>query len=379
MLTNDFFTVKYVKEATAGLIFRVALNAAHPIFLAHFAGNPVMPGACMAQMIKELAEDRLYCPFFISTMRNMKFLRTVNPIETPEVSVHLRFTEAADKNVAVSSVISNGEAVFMKAHLVLTPFKHTPVLQQRMDDLRLCVIIPTYNNMKTLAGVIRQVLRQTGNIIVVNDGSTDDTAEILHRFADRITAVSYSPNRGKGYALKCGFDRAEELGYKGAVTIDSDGQHRAADLETFVRHAEKHPGALLLGQRQTVGDRPVKNRFANRFSNLWFAAYTACRFEDTQNGFRLYPLAAMNGLRPFSRRYEAELELLVRSAWTGLKIIPVPACVYYPPAAERVSHFRAGKDFLRISLLNAALFLPAVVYGYPSMLFHRLFTKKNAR
>ena len=252
-----------------------------------------------------------------------------------------------------------------------------PVLQNRMEVLRLCVVVPTYNNQKTLAGVINDIFKYTSNIIVVNDGSTDSTAEILKGFSEKVCTVSYMPNKGKGYASKRGFDEAEKLGYKGAITIDSDGQHFASEIERFVEYAEKYPDALLLGQRTTEGDMPTKNSFANKFSNFWFAVQTAYNFSDTQNGFRLYPLSAMKGLRSVSSRYEAELETLVRSAWKGIKIVPVPTRVYYPPEGERVTHFRPGKDFFRISVLNTLFTLLAIVYGYPSMFFHRLFSKKK--
>ena len=257
------------------------------------------------------------------------------------------------------------------------PESSIPSLQKRMEELRLCVIVPTYNNQKTLGSVINDILKLTSNIIVVNDGSTDCTAEILKDFSGKICVVSYMPNKGKGFALKSGFDEAEKLGYKGAITIDSDGQHFASEIKCFVDYAEKYPGALLLGQRTTEGDMPSKNSFANKFSNFWFAVQTAYRFSDTQNGFRLYPLSSMRGLRPVSSRYEAELEMLVRSAWKGIKIVPVPTRVYYPPESERVTHFRPGRDFFRISVLNTLFTILAIVYGYPSMFFHRLFSKKK--
>jgi hypothetical protein len=85
----------------------------------------------------------------------------------------------------------------------------------------------------------------------------------------------------------------------------------------------------------------------------------------------------MNGLRPMSSRYEAELEMLVRAAWKGIRILPVPTRVYYPPEGERVTHFRPGKDFFRISALNTLLTLLAIVYGYPSLFFHYLFNRKR--
>jgi hypothetical protein len=83
----------------------------------------------------------------------------------------------------------------------------------------------------------------------------------------------------------------------------------------------------------------------------------------------------MKGLRPLSARYEAELEMLVRSAWKGIAIRPVPVHVYYPPEGERVTHFAPGKDFVRISLLNTLFTFLAILYGYPSMLCRKLFNK----
>ncbi|ULT44343.1 glycosyltransferase family 2 protein [Niabella defluvii] len=104
-------------------------------------------------------------------------------------------------------------------------------------DLRVCVIIPTYNNVATIATVITDILKYTSNIIVVNDGSTDDTANIISAF-EGVAIESYQPNRGKGMALRRGFKKAIEMGYDYAVTIDSDGQHFAKDLPVLLKSYE---------------------------------------------------------------------------------------------------------------------------------------------
>ena len=115
---------------------------------------------------------------------------------------------------------------------------------------------------------------------------------------------------------------------------------------------------------------PSGNTFANRFSNFWFHLQTGLRLPDTQTGFRVYPLLHLPCLKLLTYRYESELELLVFSAWRGVHIVPVPVSVSYP--ADRVSHFRPFRDFLRISLLNTVLCLLAIVYGYPRMLLNRM-------
>jgi len=378
MLINDFFTIKEVTGNEKEWLYRLSLNAGHPVYEAHFQGNPITPGACIIQIVKELAQDHYSTSFFIRSVKNVKFLCVINPLEHPEIDVHLTFRTDEAGMVAVSGFIDRDKAVFCKINLVLTATgaNKKPELQDRFDKLKLCVIIPTYNNEKTVARVLNDVLRYTSSVIVVNDGATDGTSEILKDFAGKTDVVSCLRNKGKGHALKCGFNRAEELGYTSAITLDSDGQHFAGDMEAFVRMAETCPGAFLIGQRTMIEGRvPPKNSFANKFSNFWFTVQTGRILQDTQCGFRLYPLAAMKGMRPFTSRFEAELELLVRSAWKMLSIHPIPIHVYYAPEGERVTHFRPGKDFLRISLLNTCFVFLAIIYGYPSMLCRKLFKK----
>jgi 3-hydroxymyristoyl/3-hydroxydecanoyl-(acyl carrier protein) dehydratase len=377
ILKDHFYTITSQTQTDTGWICSLSLNASHPVYLAHFPGHPVTPGVCIVQMAKEIASVCYAKSFFLCGLGNVKFLRVIDPSEQQDLSVHL-FAERTDEEgrLIVPVSIRNETAVLASLKLKL---EEQPVLQARMERLRLCVVIPTYNNEGTLADVLRQTLLYTRSVIVVNDGATDRTASILEGFAGPIDVVSYTPNRGKGYALKRGFDRARELGYDGAITLDSDGQHDAGDLEAFVRQAEMLPGCLLAGQRMTEGRMPTGNRFANRFSNFWYTVQTGRRLPDTQNGFRLYPLAAMKHMRPLSTRYEAEVELLVRTAWKGIPAFPLPVRVHYAPEAERVTHFRPGKDFFRICVLNTVLTLLAVGYGYPRLLCRKLFSLKKER
>lgn len=237
----------------------------------------------------------------------------------------------------------------------------------------LCVLIPTYNNEKTLKSVIDSVLLYCSDIIVVNDGSTDGTTEILNAYTDTITVLSYTTNKGKGYALKTGFQEARQKGFRYVLTLDSDGQHFADDIPNFIKAVEKHPDALLIGSRNlNQPNMKQGSLFANNFSNFWVRIQTFYNLPDTQTGYRLYPLRKMEKMLPFCSRYEAEIELLVRCAWKGIPLVPIPIKVYYPPVEERVSHFRPNRDFLRISLLNTLLCVLAVVYGYPSLLYHKI-------
>ena len=251
-------------------------------------------------------------------------------------------------------------------------------IKERLEALHCVVLIPTYNNEKTLLQVIDAVHQYTDDIMVVNDGSTDSTAELLTSRPE-VRVISYTKNRGKGYALKTGLREALRLGYKNAITIDSDGQHYADDIPVFVEAAERMPNTLLVGARNLQAENmPQKNTFANRFSNFWYWAETGIKLTDTQSGFRLYPLEKLMQAHFITQRYEFEVEVLVRAAWRGLKVANIPIRVYYPPEGERVSHFRHGRDFTRISLLNTVLVLMALLFYYPWR-FVRALTWTNIR
>ncbi|MDD2289414.1 MAG: glycosyltransferase family 2 protein [Bacteroidales bacterium] len=237
-----------------------------------------------------------------------------------------------------------------------------------------CVIIPTYNNASSILRVVEQAMEYSAHLIVVCDGSTDNTLELLETLPKKPDIIAYKKNRGKGFALSRAFAYAQKKGYRHAITLDADGQHYADEIPRFIQSMEEHPGAVIVGSRSLKQENmPMENTFANLFSNFWFTLQTFRRLPDTQTGYRLYPLCRMQKMRLFTTRYETELEILVRLAWRGVPIIPLPIKVFYAPAAERVSHFRKGRDFLRISLLNTVLTLMAFVYGYPSIILHKWF------
>ncbi len=244
--------------------------------------------------------------------------------------------------------------------------------------MKFCIIIPVYNSEKHVIDVIKSVLRCTDVLIVVNDGSTDHTLEqIRNQKFENIELLHYTKNKGKGYALQQGFKKALELGCTHAISMDADGQHLADDIADLKKKAIDNSQSLIIGSRRFDNpNMPQENRFANKFSNFWFMLQTGRKLPDTQTGFRVYPLLEMGKMRLCTNRYEAELELLVRCAWRNIELIPQPINVYYPPLSERISHFRASRDFLRISILNTILCFVAVFYGYPSLIFRKLFKIK---
>lgn len=255
----------------------------------------------------------------------------------------------------------------------------TGSLMEKADVLKACVIIPTYNNAATLAAVIKDVAQYSSHIIVVNDGSTDNTVDIVKQFP-AVQFISYTENIGKGWALRTAFSYAMDTGYKYAITIDSDGQHFAKDLPAFINKIEEEPNAIIIGARNMdQASVPGGSSFGNKFSNFWFKAETGITSPDTQSGFRLYPLEPLKKMHFITRKYEFEIEVLVRAAWKGVKVIAVPVTVYYAPKEERVSHFRPYKDFFRISVLNTILVLIAFLYIKPHDFIRTIFSRKKMK
>ncbi len=254
-----------------------------------------------------------------------------------------------------------------------------PTLAERLKHLKCCVLIPTFNNEKTLKKIIDDVLKITPNLLVVNDGSTDSTAKILLDYSS-INQLTISKNQGKGNALRLGFKKLESLGYHFAITVDSDGQHFPEDIIVFIEALEnlENRNVILIGARNmTTSNVPKKSSFGNKFSNFWFWVETGLKLSDTQSGFRLYPLKSLKKFRFFTKKFEFEIEVIVKAAWSGITVLNVPIGIHYDQE-ERVSHFRPFQDFTRISVLNTYLVLLTFFYIKPRNIIRR-FRKKGLK
>lgn len=378
----QFFTLEAGEKNGNSATYRCRLHPEAPVFKAHFPGFPVLPGVLTLKMVV----DAINASQFFSTQTltvqsigNAKYLAVVNPQETQEVeiSVALKAEKNADEPAVFQfkATVQNGETRFATFSFSCTAADFITV---GVEENEVCAVIPTYQNAKTLLKVVADVHRVVDTVFVVDDGSNDGTAALLDKATgnERPEKVLTHPkNCGKGAALKTGLTYARQQGFRYAVTVDADGQHRANDIPALLKAVEEEPDALAIGSRGLQHENmPAKSTFANRFSNFWFALQTLQRLPDTQSGLRIYPLQRLHGLRWMSARYEAELTLLVFSAWAGVKLLPVPVSVYYPPRDQRVTHFRPGRDFTRISVLNTLLCFLMVVYGWP-----RIFCRQIAR
>ena len=264
--------------------------------------------------------------------------------------------------------------------LVMAESKEQKLLvKQKFKQLKCCVLVPTYNNAKTIDAVIQSTLEYCDDVIIINDGCTDNTPEILAKYP-QLKVVTHSVNQGKGVGLRNGFKKAVELGFDYAISIDSDGQHYPKDFILFLNKVEQEPGSLIIGARNmTVENVPNKSTFGNKFSNFWFWAETGISLPDTQSGYRLYPVQRLKKIWLFTTKFELEIEVIVKAAWRGIPVVSVPVSVYYAPAGERVSHFIPSRDSTRISFLNTYLVILAALFWRPVMLIRSINLKNLKR
>lgn len=376
----QFFTLESGEKNGNSATYRCRLHPEAPVFKVHFPGFPILPGVLTLKMVVDAINASQFFSTQMLTVQsigNAKYLAVVNPQETQEVeiSVALKAEKNADEPAVFQfkATVQNGETRFATFSFSCTAADFMTV---GVEENEVCAVIPTYQNAKTLLKVVADVHRVVDTVFVVDDGSNDGTAALLDKATGNERpekVLTHAKNQGKGAALKTGLTFARQQGFRYAVTVDADGQHRANDIPALLKAVEEEPDALAIGSRGLQHENmPAKSTFANRFSNFWFALQTLQRLPDTQSGLRVYPLRRLHGLRWMSARYEAELTLLVFSAWAGVKLLPVPVSVYYPPRDQRVTHFRPGRDFTRISVLNTLLCFLMVVYGWPRIFFRQI-------
>lgn len=248
-------------------------------------------------------------------------------------------------------------------------------IQSKLNSYRCCVVLPTYNNEKTLGRVMTGVLEYTKDVIIINDGSTDGTAGILQKFSEAIQ-IHLPQNVGKGNALKTGFNHAVQLGFEFAITLDTDGQHFPSDIPNFITKLDtsEHKKILIIGDRNmNNADVLATSAKGNRVSTFWMKAATGLKLQDSQSGFRLYPIKEMTSIQfmESTKKFEFEIEAIVKSYWAGIDIVHVPIKILYD-LNERVSHFRPFNDIARMVVLYTWFLLLRVFYIIPRDLIRKL-------
>jgi len=235
------------------------------------------------------------------------------------------------------------------------------------QNLRAVVVLPTYNNERTLGDVMSRVAALGVPIIVVNDGCTDQTAALLERWRaehpqTQVQVHVHPHNRGKAAALQSGFALAMDDGFTHAVTVDTDGQHDPEEIPALLAEARKNPAAYVLGYRDdTRADYPARSRLGRRLSNFFIRLECGLRVRDSQCGMRIYPLDLVRTVRCRAGHFGYEAEMITRAAWSGCPIAEVPIVTRYLPPGQRVSHFRPWLDTLRGIGMHVRLLVRALI------------------
>lgn len=219
--------------------------------------------------------------------------------------------------------------------------------------------------METILRIVSHVKEFCSDIIIINDGSTDGTSELL-RTIENIDLIEFERTRGRGIAIKAGFIRAIESGYSHVVTFDVDGRHMAEEIPLFFQKIQEEPLTLWIGEScipaKSVCRQPLFSRFGNKLAVYWFKFSTGLFIKNIQCSFRAYPLLLLKNLQyKTGDQYDFEIEILILAAWNHLSVKSIPIHFNYSLHDERVSHFRKISDYVRVFRSMGALFLPSKI------------------
>ncbi|MFA6148311.1 MAG: glycosyltransferase family 2 protein [bacterium] len=211
----------------------------------------------------------------------------------------------------------------------------------------ICAVIAAYNAERTVGAVVRGALSFLPKVIVADDGSSDATARVAE--AAGAVVLRLPENRGKGHCLRLLFAEARKRGFEAVIALDSDGQHDPADIPRFLDAHREEPGSVIVGSR--MGDEeaiPVHRRNSMLVARFYVCLAANRYIDDTQCGYRLYPLSVVESVALVKERYVTETELLLKAGDSGIPIrsLPVPA-VYLP---DQKTYFRSVPDVAAISV-----------------------------
>ncbi|HEY1686844.1 MAG TPA: DUF2062 domain-containing protein [Tepidisphaeraceae bacterium] len=241
------------------------------------------------------------------------------------------------------------------------------------------VIMPTFNNARTLPGVIEAALKLPVPIFVIDDGSSDSTPQILQQFASRIQTVRHARNRGKAAALRSGFAAARAAGFTHAITIDTDGQLNPTQIPHFLERAQNHPQSLIVGVRdENSADYPRSSRIGRRVSNFLVHLQSGLKIFDSQCGFRCYPLDFLQNVDCKAERFGFETEIMTRAGWAHCPIEEIHVTCHYKLPEGRVTHFCPWLDSFRAAAMHVRLLFRAFFpWPHPQWPIQKNSQKKN--
>ncbi len=219
-----------------------------------------------------------------------------------------------------------------------------------MLEPKVCVVIPAYNEGRAIGRVLVAATTFDLDILVVDDGSTDDTAAVASQFD--VHLIVHKTNQGKGAAIRTAIAWVLEHGYEAALFMDADGQHAAEEIPRFAQCYAATRADLILGTRMHANQQmPLVRKVSNRFSSLLVSGLAGTRVTDSQSGFRMLSAQLLEQLQKMGGDgFDFESEMIIDAVWNGLRFCEVPiSCIY----ADETSHYNPVKDSLQFFALVA--------------------------
>ena len=209
-----------------------------------------------------------------------------------------------------------------------------------------CVIIPTYNEAKNIGEVLAEIKQYKIDAVVIDDGSSDSTAEIARN--QGAIVLKNEKNQGKGASLIKGFNYALSKGYEAVITMDGDGQHLPEDIPHFLRLAENPDSSIFIGNRMdSIRNMPLVRVFVNRLMSWAISSIIGQSVPDTQCGYRLIKKNVLGRINLRTANYEIESEIIIKGARSGFKIEAVPIITVYRDEKSKINPFIDTLRFLR--------------------------------
>lgn len=243
---------------------------------------------------------------------------------------------------------------------------------------RVCILIPFFNNPATVNEVAHRCYAYMRDIFLINDGSTDGS-ETTIELLPGMRLLHQSVNRGKGVAVRTGAYAALADGFTHCIQIDADLQHNPDNIPSFINSHFRSPTAIIIGTRQMDRSMPLLSRFGRWFGNLWVRIETlGVRVDDTQCGYRLYPLSVFNTIHFDQDRMAFDVEVIVKSVRCGYPIINLEIPVTYFTGSDRITHFHLIRDNWEMSKLHFQFTWGCLIH-WPCMLNSRFVSSYRSR
>ena len=218
--------------------------------------------------------------------------------------------------------------------------------------MRTCALIPAFNEAPYIAKVVEGARQHVAEVVVIDDGSTDGTADIAR--AAGATCLQSPRNCGKASALREGIAFARDHNFTYVITLDADGQHLPEDIPVMLRVAEESGADLVIGTRCFDRALMPRSRYFSNTVGSWLAsALVGCEIRDSQSGFRLFRLDKLVGAKLRSRCYELEMEILIKMARSGCTVAHAPIRSVYDNGQAR-SKMKPVRDTVRVCLWSLA-------------------------